>query len=123
MIIGTGIDIVEIDRIAAIYARHGARFAQKFLHPNELERLPPNPCAYLGSRFAAKEAAVKALGTGFAFGVSPVQVEVGVEKWGRPLLILHGQALTRAMELGARRFHLTLSHERHCAIAMVILEE
>lgn len=123
VIIGTGIDIVELDRIDAVYTKFGARFAKKILHPNELAQMPPNPRAYLGSRFAAKEAAVKALGTGFAYGVSPVQVEVAAAERGRPMLILHGEALARATHLGASQYHVSISHERHCTIAIVILEE
>lgn len=121
MIIGTGVDIVEVERMAAAYARFGLRFVKKILHPREMDRLPPSPAAYLASRFACKEAAAKALGTGFAYGVSPLQIEVAGQ--GRPMLKLHGAALERAMRLGAGRFHISLSHERHCAIAMVILEE
>lgn len=122
MIIGIGIDLVEIERIAATYARFGQRFLAHILHPNEFARLPRNVPSYLASRFAAKEATVKALGTGFAAGIVPTQIETDSTPAGRPLLLLHDSALARADKLGVRRFHLSISHEHNAALAMVILE-
>lgn len=122
MIIGTGIDIVEITRIAETYAKFGQRFLAHILHPQEIAALPKQTSAYLASRFAAKEACVKALGTGFAYGITPAQIEVQTNAEGKPLLLLHGAALQKAKDLGAQIFHLSISHERDLAIAMVILE-
>ena len=65
MIVGLGVDIVELERIARTFRRFGGKFAERILAPAELERLPGEPAAFLASRFAVKEAAVKALGTGF----------------------------------------------------------
>lgn len=123
MIIGTGIDIVEIERAAIAYAKFGIRFARKILHANELATLPPKPAFYLASRFAAKEATVKALGCGFSLGVAPIHIEVATSELGKPMLILHGPALDRARQIGALDFQISLSHERKYAIAMVILED
>lgn len=123
MIIGAGIDIVEISRMASAYAKFGLRFCRKILHANELARMPSRPAAYLASRFAAKEAAVKALGCGFTLGIAPAQIEIAAAATGQPLLVLHGPALSRARELGAANIHVSLSHERACAIAMVIIED
>lgn len=123
MIIGLGTDIVDIERIRAIHARFGERFYRRILSPRELAEMPPTSAAFIGSRFAAKEAASKALGTGFSRGILPTLLEVKKVASGQPLLILHGAALARACELGMRRAHLSLSHERNLAIATVILED
>ncbi len=76
----------------------------------------------MAARFAAKEAAVKALGTGFAAGVGPLDVEVVSLSSGKPELRLHGAAARRAGELGAAAAHISLTHERDAAAAVVILE-
>lgn len=123
MIIGLGTDIVDLARIRAIHARYGRRFLQRILTPEELAGMPAASAAFIGSRFAAKEAAAKALGTGFSQGVRPALLEVKKAAGGQPLLVLHGAALARACALGMRRAHLSLSHERNLAIATVILED
>lgn len=123
MIIGIGIDITAIERVSSVYGKFGLRFAKKILHPNELAKMPKRPQAFLASRFAAKEACVKALGTGFAFGIGPTQIEIAANEAGKPLLVLHGAALEKADNLGVAACHISLSHERQCAIAMVILED
>ena len=122
MILGLGLDVVELARIAGIFARFGAKFAQKILCEAELERLPRTPIAYLASRFAAKEAAVKALGTGFSGGITLLSIEVAKNERGAPLLLLHGQARRRFEEMGGRKTHLSLTHARDTAAAVVVLE-
>lgn len=123
MIVGIGIDITEIDRIAKGWGRFGDRFARRILHPQELARMPvANPVAFLAGRFAVKEAAVKALGTGFSGGIRPRDIEVGPAPGGAPQLILHGKAAARMETLGATRAHVSLTHGRDTAAAVVVLE-
>ncbi len=123
MIVGIGIDITEIDRIAKGWGRFGDRFARRILHPHEVVRMPAaNPVAFLAGRFAVKEAAVKALGTGFSDGIGPRDIEVGVAPAGAPQLVLHGKAAARMEVLGATRTHVSLTHGRDTAAAVVILE-
>ena len=123
MIIGIGLDIVELDRIDRAWQRHGQRFAQRILCPAELERLPPRtPVAFLAARFAAKEAAVKALGTGFSNGIGPHDIEVRSLPSGQPCIQRHGKAAQRLGEMGATRALISLTHGRDTAAAVVILE-
>mgnify|MGYP003619917442 FL=1 len=122
MIIGIGTDITELARIKASYDRFGERFLQKILTPDELKLVPENPIAYISGRFAAKEAAVKALGTGFNEGIGPLHIEVLRGPAGQPLLHLHGPALARAEALGMRAAHISISHDRNAAVAVVVLE-
>lgn len=122
MIVGLGIDIAELSRIARAWDRFGSRFGARILSPFEMERLPLNPVAYLASRFAAKEAAAKALGTGFTQGITFQDMDIRSNALGKPELLLHDQALARAHHLGARRIELSISHSRENAVAVVILE-
>ncbi len=122
MIIGTGVDLIELDRIKAIYKKFGNRFSARILTPGELIRIPPNPVSYLASRFAAKEAGVKALGTGFALGITLQHLEILQDDLGRPELFFSGPASSRALELGVQKIHLSISHGRDIAVAVVILE-
>lgn len=122
MIVGLGTDIVSLRRIANIYDRFGMRFLQKFMTDAELSAMPSSPIAYISGRFAAKEASAKALGTGFANGIGPCQMEVLAAASGAPQLFLHGEALAMASAMGAGRWHITISHEREMAVATVILE-
>jgi holo-[acyl-carrier protein] synthase len=114
----TGVDLVEIPRIAAVLERHGQRFLDRIYTPAEQARARGRP-AELAVRFAAKEATMKALGTGRR-GVGWREVEVLSDPRGRPLLHLHGRAAARAAELGFTGFAVSLSHERSMAIAMVV---
>lgn len=124
MIVGIGTDIIEIERIKTMLDRHGDRLPQRLLSDAELKRYSqvPQKVSWLAKRFAAKEAAAKALGTGIAEGVSWKHIEIGNDALGAPLLILHEVALQRAQILGADRFHLSLSDERAFAVAFVVLE-
>ena len=122
MIIGIGTDITELSRIKNSYDRFGERLLQKILTAEECKNLPQNPIAYISGRFAAKEAAVKALGTGFSDGLGLLHVEVLRGPSGQPLLRLHGPARQRAEALGMRAAHISISHDRNAAIAVVVLE-
>ncbi|BAV92261.1 holo-[acyl-carrier-protein] synthase [Candidatus Desulfovibrio trichonymphae] len=122
MIIGLGIDIVDIARLEAIYSRFGRRFLEKIFTPRELSVLPDNALSHIAGRFAAKEAAVKALGTGFSRGIGPQDIETLRNENGDPQLHFLQQAALRAQSLGVARGHLSISHERSVAAAVVVLE-
>jgi len=122
MIIGVGVDIAELDRIARSHRRFGEKFSSKILTPAEMALVPANAVPFLASRFAAKEAAVKALGTGFSGGITFQDIEIRSDALGKPMLFFHGQAELRCLELQVRAAHVTLSHGRENAVAMVILE-
>jgi len=124
MIVGIGIDLVKVSRIEAVLARHGQRFVERILHPNELlvYQNHSHPLAYFAKRYAAKEALSKALGTGIARGVNFNEIETQLNELGRPHLILHGTTLDKADELGVKHLFITLSDEQDYAIANVVLE-
>lgn len=125
MILGTGIDMVEIDRVARSISRYGTRFLERVFTAGEIaycERKRRNAAESYAARFAAKEAAAKALGTGIGFGVTWREIEVGREPTGRPLLLLHGRALEIASEMGVRHASLAITHTGTQSLAMVILE-
>jgi holo-[acyl-carrier protein] synthase len=121
-IIGIGLDATEIDRIAATLERYGQRFLARIFTDEEaaycLRRRHPAP--HLAGRFAAKEATMKALGTGRSRGVLWRDIEV-VRRGGPPQLRLHGGAARRYAELGATRSLLTITHARNLALAQVLL--
>ncbi len=122
-IVGLGLDVVELDRIRRIWERFGETFSQRILTETEQTRLHVgSPVPYLASRFAAKEAAVKALGTGFRRGITFQQIEVRSHPSGQPVLTFSGAAQDTAAKLGAHRVHLSLTHGRDTAAAVVILE-
>ena len=123
-VIGTGVDICRTARISEALERFGERFERRIFTPDELAycRGHKDPLPHLAARFAAKEAASKALGTGMAGGVGWTQIEV-VQPGGRvPTLRLTGVALERAQSLGVTRSHLSLTHDGGFAVACVVLE-
>jgi holo-[acyl-carrier protein] synthase len=122
MIIGLGTDIVELARIETIFNKFGHHFVKKILSSAEIAALPIRPAAYLAGRFAAKEAAVKALGTGFSGGIGPRDIEIACNAQGTPCLRFFNQADARARALGVTRSFLSISHERSVAVAVVVLE-
>lgn len=122
MILGTGIDLADLGRIERVYKKYGMRFVSKLLTAKEVQNMPANFLPYLAGRFAAKEAAVKALGTGFADGITATQIETVNAPCGRPDLHFFDKAKERALILGVQRVHLSITHERACAAAIVILE-
>lgn len=123
MILGIGLDVAEIPRIRDSLERFGARFTGRVLTRAEAAGMPENdPAPYVAARFAAKEAAAKALGTGFSQGVTMAGIEVESLPSGAPTLRLHGKALEIASAMGVQRIHISLTHGRDIAAATVILE-
>ncbi|PNI01892.1 holo-ACP synthase [Vibrio diazotrophicus] len=124
MIVGLGTDIAEIERIEKALNRSGDAFAQRILTESELEVFTnlKQKGRYLAKRFAAKEAASKALGTGIAHGVSFQDFEISNDENGKPVLTLSGKAQQIAQASSVCSVHLTISDERHYAVATVILE-
>lgn len=123
MIIGIGTDIIEIERIERILVGQSSRFAERLLHPNELERFKTlaNPAAWLSKRFATKEAVSKALGTGIGEKARLQEIETCYTSEGKPYLVLHGITLQTAESLGIKHYQLSVSDERHYAVAFVVL--
>ncbi|HUK23567.1 MAG TPA: holo-ACP synthase [Terriglobales bacterium] len=121
---GTGIDIAEVPRIAESIERFGARFLRRVFTEGEMRYCDSkaNRVERYAARFAAKEAAMKALGTGWQRGVRWRDVEVTHEPGGRPAMIFHGKAAEFFLQMGAVRVALSLSHTSEQAIAQVILE-
>jgi holo-[acyl-carrier protein] synthase len=124
MIVGIGIDLVEIARIKAVYERHRERFVRRLLTDGEREYVlaHADPGPRMAGRWAAKEAALKALGTGLAEGIRWRDVEILPDERGKPCLTLHGEAAERARALGAAALHVTITHANDLAMAQVILE-
>lgn len=122
MIIGLGTDIVEIARIEKIYTSFGEHFLHKILTHNELEYFRKPRFETIAGYFAAKEATVKALGTGFSCGISAKSVEIQHTDAGVPYLQFYGAAAERVAGLSVKHSFLSISHERHYAVATVILE-
>lgn len=122
MIIGLGTDIVEVARIEKIHASFGSHFLQKILTTNERTFLQSPRSETIAGLFAAKEAAVKALGTGFAHGISANNIEILHNDSGAPYLHFYGAAAERLASMSVKQTFLSISHERHYAIATVILE-
>jgi holo-[acyl-carrier protein] synthase len=124
MIVGTGVDILETPRIQQALDRHGERFLRRIYTPGERAYCAKfkNPAERYAARFAAKEAAFKALGTGWRRGVRWLDVEVTRQPGGKPELRLSGRAAEVARELGVTRMAVSLSHADHYAVAQVIFE-
>ncbi len=124
MIVGLGVDIAEVGRVKAAIERHGEVFLRRVYTPKEREYCErfKNKFERYAGRFAAKEAAMKALGTGWARGVRWVDVEVVREKGGRPTLALAGEAGKVAERLGVKHIALSITHTESQALAQVIFE-
>lgn len=124
MIVGLGVDITEVDRMEAAIARRGRAFLMRLFTPAEIlycERHRHSAERFAG-RFAAKEAAMKALGTGWARGVRWIDIEVVREPSGKPTLKLAGAAREIAQSLGAKHIAVTITHDGNTALAQVIFE-
>ncbi|MBZ5699848.1 MAG: holo-ACP synthase [Acidobacteriia bacterium] len=124
MIVGLGVDIAEVDRIAAAIERHGRPFLERVFTPAEIAYCERhrNPAERFAARFAAKEAAMKALGTGWARGVRWVDIEVVREPGAKPMLKLSGASRAIAGRLGVKNIALTITHTGNTALAEVIFE-
>jgi len=124
MIVGLGLDIAEVDRIEAAIRRHGRPFLERLFTPAEIVYCESyrHSAERFAGRFAAKEAAMKALGTGWSKGVRWVDLEVVREPGGKPTLKLHGRAAQHSATLGVRNIALSITHSGKIALAEVIFE-
>ncbi|HQR49229.1 MAG TPA: holo-ACP synthase [Steroidobacteraceae bacterium] len=123
MIFGIGTDVVQLARVEATYARHGEHFVRRLLMPAEETafRSYRRPVRFLAMRFAAKEAIVKALGTGFAHGVWIRDVGIVPNAWGRPEVIWSERGRRVRDGLGAGEGHVTLTDEAGLVVAVAVL--
>jgi len=124
MILGTGIDLIEVARIAASFEKLGDRFVNRILLPDEIaySLAHKRPAPFLAVRFAAKEAVSKAFGTGIGAALGWQDIEIRRRESGEPFVILHGKGRELFESRGAKKLHVTLSHTEHYATAMAILE-
>jgi holo-[acyl-carrier protein] synthase len=126
MIVGSGIDLVEIRRVEHSVDRFGERFLNRVYTAAETAyclRKKRKAAESFAARFAAKEAGAKALGTGISFGVSWLEIEVVREPSGRPTLRFHGRAAQIAAQLGVKHAALSITHTGELAMASVVLED
>jgi holo-[acyl-carrier protein] synthase len=125
VIVGTGIDIAEVPRVRAAIERYGARFVERIYTPAEIAYVQRKANRYerYAARFAAKEAGMKAIGTGWRHGVRWRDFEVANLPGGKPTLRLHGVAAQVAAKLGVRSISLSLTHTAEQGMAFVILED
>jgi holo-[acyl-carrier protein] synthase len=124
MIVGSGIDIAEVERIERSIARFGKRFTERIFTADEIRycESKANKAERYAARFAAKEAGMKAIGTGWSRGVRWRDIEVQRLPGGRPTIAFHGKAGEFFAKLGGVRAHLSITHTKHTAMAFVILE-
>jgi holo-[acyl-carrier protein] synthase len=124
MLIGTGVDLIEVERIAHSIERYGDRFLRRVYTDGEIAYCSRkrSSAESFAARFAAKEAAAKALGTGISQGVTWSEFQVGRPPGGPPVLELLGRARLLAKELGVRTISLSLTHTGSLAMAMVVME-
>jgi holo-[acyl-carrier protein] synthase len=125
LIIGLGVDIAEVPRIKAAIERRGQPFLRRVYTPNEIEYCErfKNKFERYAGRFAAKEATMKALGTGWRGGIRWVDLEVVRQQSGRPTIALAGEAAKIAAALGVRRISISITHTETQALAQVIFED
>ena len=125
-ILGHGIDLVECDRIAAVMDKHPDRFLARILTPAErtwIERFRI-PTPHIAGRWAAKEAILKALGTGWRGGIAWTDMEILPDPMGRPLVTLSGETARIAAEMGVRRILLSITHiHTHAHASAVLVDE
>jgi len=123
MILGIGTDIIAVDRIARVIQKN-IRFCEKVFSQREQEYCTSkaNPAQSYAARFAAKEAVMKALGTGWDNGISWTEIEVINDAKGKPDIVLSGKSKDLVKSKGVRQIQLSMSHEQQYAIAFVILE-
>ena len=124
MILGTGIDIIEVARIARSVEKFGERFLQRVLVADEIAycRAHKNPAPFLAARFAAKEAVSKAFGTGIGAQLGWRDIEIRRKESGEPFVVLHGKGAELFAMRGAKQLHVSLTHTEIYAAATAILE-
>lgn len=124
MIVGMGIDVAEVKRIRAVLESQGERFVRRVYTEAEAAYCDQfkNKYERYAGRFAAKEAAMKALGTGWSRGVRWVDVEVVRQTGGRPTMVLHGEARKIADALGVKNIAISITHTAEQAFAQVVFE-
>jgi holo-[acyl-carrier protein] synthase len=124
MILGTGVDIIEVERIQASYEKFGERFLKRILLPAEIEYCLSHrvPGPFLAARFAAKEAISKAFGTGIGAELGWQDMEIRRKASGEPFVVLHGGGTRLLEERGGSVVHITISHTQKHAVAVAILE-
>jgi len=121
---GIGVDIVQVERVSEVIAQHGDRFLARIFTPREVAycRSRKRKDEHFAARWAAKEAAVKALRAAFEGAVSWREIEVATGQAGEPMLKLHGGAAQLAKKHGIERLHLSISHVSALAVACVVAE-
>jgi len=124
MILGTGIDIIEVARVKMSYERFGERFLKRLLHPDEIAYClsHKNPAPFLAARFAAKEAISKAFGTGIGAALGWQDMEIRRKESGEPFVILHDKGKKLFASRSAKQLLISLSHTQNYAAATAILE-
>ena len=124
MVIGIGIDIIEVARIAASQEKFGERFLKRILHPSEIEYCLSNrvPAPFVAARFAAKEAISKAFGTGIGSQLGWLDMEIAKKASGEPFVVLHGAGNNLLETRKAKAVLVSLSHTQNYATAVAILE-
>jgi holo-[acyl-carrier protein] synthase len=121
-VVGTGIDLVGIERFQRVLDRHGDRFLERVFTPDERDECTKraDPGRHLAARFAAKEAVFKALGTGWGRGVRWRDVQVTADAYGRPTCTLQGAAQAHLHELGGQAVLVSIAHEGDVAMAQAV---
>jgi holo-[acyl-carrier protein] synthase len=124
MILGTGIDIIEVARIASSFEKFGERFVNRILLPDEIAYclMHKNPAPFIAARFAAKEAISKAFGTGIGAQLGWHDMEIARKETGEPFVILHGKGEKLFESRGAKQLLISLSHTQNYAAATAVLE-
>ena len=121
-IIGHGLDLVECARIAKVFENHGVRFLDRILTPSEQElaKQYKDPIPFIAGRFAAKEAILKMIGTGWRGGIAWTDMEILPDSLGRPVVTLTGETARLAAQLGIQRILLSITHTEQHAVASAI---
>ncbi len=125
MIHGVGTDVVQVSRMEAVWQRHGEAFARRILMPEELQGFArtKHPVRFLAMRFAAKEAVVKAMGTGFRHGVWVRDVGMVPDFRGKPCVIFSTRGAAVCRQLGVGQAHVSLTDEEGLVVAMAVAEK